>query len=389
VLEPTITHLHTSPHMLVYNFSGAGVQSLAWLHGVAGSSRTVLEAVDRYSRLSFTEALGSEPDKFVSAEAAEALAKHALARAAQLLETPKPIIGLSCTAAIISDKPKRGDHHAYVSLADHVGMSTYYLKLTKGARNRAAEELLVSQLVIWAIAQSYGLTAFALPLGDDELRLTETPAEGFNDLLAAKLNILGCDSLGKLESHQELVGKVLLSGSFNPVHEGHLELAKTVAQHVGQEVMFEIPLINAAKAPLSLPEAMRRTRQFIGKAPVVLSKAPLFHQKALLFPQSRFIVGADTALRLIQQRFYEDDVDKMMRSFEVIRAQGCSFMVAGRLVTQGSQQSFITLNDIDIPAELRDLFEKLDEKDFRKDISSTKVRQTRAQAIQRLADEAS
>lgn len=389
MLEPTITHLHHSPHMLVYNFSGAGIQSLAWLHSIAGSSRTVLEAVDRYSRLSFVEAIGAEPDKFVSAEAAEALANHALARAKQLLETPKPVMGLACTAAIISDKPKRGDHHAYVSLADHVGMSTYYLKLTKGARTRAEEEVLVSQLVIWAIAQSYGLTAFALPLGDDELRLTETPAKGFRDLLEDKLPILACDSLGKLEGYQELVGKVLLSGSFNPVHEGHLALAKTVAQHVGQEVIFEIPLINAAKAPLSLPEAMRRTRQFIGKAPIVLSKAPLFHQKALLFPQSRFIVGADTALRLIQQRFYEDDFDKMMRSFEVIRAQGCSFIVAGRLVTQKEGQKFITLNDIAIPVGLKDLFASLDEKDFRKDISSTTIRQTRAQAIQRLADEAS
>ena len=61
-LESVIEDLHQTPHMLVYEFAGAGVQALAWLHAVAGSSATILEANDRYSKKSFIESAGFEPE---------------------------------------------------------------------------------------------------------------------------------------------------------------------------------------------------------------------------------------------------------------------------------------------------------------------------------------
>jgi len=44
-----------------------------------------------------------------------------------------------------------------------------------------------------------------------------------------------------------------------------------------------------------------------------------------------FIVGADTAVRLVQKRFYNDSEEEMLASFEAVRKTGCSFIVAGRL----------------------------------------------------------
>jgi hypothetical protein len=43
-----LTAIHATPHMMTMNFAGAGAQALAWLHSVGGSSRTILEATDRY-----------------------------------------------------------------------------------------------------------------------------------------------------------------------------------------------------------------------------------------------------------------------------------------------------------------------------------------------------
>lgn len=41
-----ITAIHTAARPCVIEFAGAGSQALWWLHSVAGSSRTVLEATD-------------------------------------------------------------------------------------------------------------------------------------------------------------------------------------------------------------------------------------------------------------------------------------------------------------------------------------------------------
>jgi hypothetical protein len=47
-LEQIITTIHATPQKIVFEFAGAGSQALTWLHAVGGSSRTILEATDRY-----------------------------------------------------------------------------------------------------------------------------------------------------------------------------------------------------------------------------------------------------------------------------------------------------------------------------------------------------
>ena len=44
-LRPQIEKIHATPHKAVVAVSGAGTQAVAWLLGVAGASRTVLEAL--------------------------------------------------------------------------------------------------------------------------------------------------------------------------------------------------------------------------------------------------------------------------------------------------------------------------------------------------------
>ena len=72
MLDPTLQHaieqIHDTPIKLVLEFAGAGGLALFWLHSVPGSSRTVLEATDRYAPASLGDLLGSTPDQFVSRE---------------------------------------------------------------------------------------------------------------------------------------------------------------------------------------------------------------------------------------------------------------------------------------------------------------------------------
>ena len=117
-------------------------------------------------------------------------------------------------------------------------------------------------------------------------------------------------------------------------------------------------------------EARRRAAQFLGRAPVLLSKASLFGDKAKLFPGAPFVVGVDTAQRILESRFYGSEAARD-ETLDGLRSLGNSFLVAGRL----RDGVFRSLGDLDVPARHRDLFTELPAQRFRADISSTQVRE--------------
>ena len=177
-----VGRIHATPTMAVVVVSGAGVRALAWLLGVPGASRTVLEASVPYARASMVEFLGVEPAEYVSPQAAVAMAEAARRRALHLREADHPeapVVGVACTATIATDRPKRGGHRCSVASVGPAGCSTYDLVLTKGARDRDGEEQVVSRLVLHALAEACELPAgLALGLLDGERLDTARPGAG-------------------------------------------------------------------------------------------------------------------------------------------------------------------------------------------------------------------
>ena len=114
-------------------------------------------------------------------------------------------------------------------------------------------------------------------------------------------------------------------------------------------------------------------------APVRLADAGLADAGAALrsqggaVPGAAFVVGVDTAERLVAQAYYGGSEEQMRQALGAIGAAGCRFLVAGRLGKDGTFQS---LRHVGIPAEHRDLFCDIPETDFRLDISSTVLRAT-------------
>jgi hypothetical protein len=371
-LERLIETIHNAPPMVVLEFTGAGSQALTWLHSVGGSSRTILEANDRYATTSLIETIGFEPQQFASPQVAQALATRAYLRAMHLAKPNIPVIGVGCTAAIATDRLKRGEHRGFVATYDGRQMSHSSLTLSKGLRTRPEEEQLLSLMVLRAIAKSFGLTELpSLPLTEGENVVEESEAMDLLDqLMAQSLDWVVVWPDGRMSSGEPFSNIALLSGSFNPLHEGHRRMAEVAAKILGREVYFELPLVNADKAPIEPGEARRRLAQFAGWAPVILTRAPLFSQKAALFPQTVFVLGIDTAERLIQPRFYDNDPAKMMASLKMIRQAGCRFLIAGRL----KGDKFITLSDLALPEGVQELFEEIPESSFRVDVSSTVLR---------------
>jgi hypothetical protein len=170
-VRAAVEALHATPGHAVLAVTGAGSLALAWLLGVGGASRTVLEATVPYAASAFAAYAGTTPAEFASEEAARALATAALERA-ESLGGEVPLVGLGCAATIATDRAKRGEHRAHVVTArrssgspDGVAWAGLGLVLEKGTRERAAEEALVSRLVLLALAEAYGLERHTLALG--------------------------------------------------------------------------------------------------------------------------------------------------------------------------------------------------------------------------------
>lgn len=364
--------IHDSPRQAVVAVAGAGSQAVAWLFDVAGASRTMLEVLVPYGRLSMIEFLGEEPPQFVSAEAASAMARAAYRRAAKLRETESPVLGLACTATIATDRPKRGEHRCYVAAWDEDGQSVYSLLLAKGYRDRAGEEDLVSRLVIRALARACGIEA-DLPLELSEADQLEVQSLSHPDplarLLSGQATTVTAYPNGRL-AVDEPVRAALLSGSFQPLHYGHEQLARAAQKILGSEVIYELSVVNVDKPPLEEAEVRRRLAQFDGRGKVVLTRAETFRKKAALFPGCTFVIGWDTAVRLVAVRYYNGQESDMLKALAEIWALGCRFLVAGR----DDGTTFRTLAEVPVPQGFQPLFQDIPESLFRADVSSTALR---------------
>jgi hypothetical protein len=361
-----------APYHYALALTGGGAGAAAWLLSVPGGSRTLLEVVVPYGEEALCEYLGRRPASFCSADTARAMAARARERARWLVPGA-PVAGVGCTASLRSDRPKRGDHRFHLCVDAGERTVALALTLTKEARDRAGEEEVLDRVLLNALAEAFGLAErVAVPLLPGEQIVTEPAAAP--DALAAFLGgarpALCVEPDGRVRADAPRPA-LLLCGSFNPLHEGHCGLAAVAARQVGAAPAFELSVVNADKPPLPAEEVRRRLAQFAWRAPIWLTRAPTFAEKADLFPGTAFVVGADTAARIVQPRFYGDSAERMATALGAFHAHGCRFLVAARVDAQGH---CVGLDQIEIPPAFRDLFIMIPESAFRLDVSSTALR---------------
>ena len=373
-INDIIGRIHGSPQQTVVAVAGAGTQAVAWLFGVAGASRTMLEVVVPYGRLSMIDFVGHEPAQFVSEAAARGMAEAAYKRAVKLNEGESPMVGLACTATIATDRVKRGEHRCHIATWDASGLTSYNLRLDKGRRDRAGEEDLVSRLVVSALAEACGIEdEIDLDLSTDDQLVVHHLAHPnpLTRLLSGDTSAVTAHPDGRLSLTLEGPAcSILLPGSFQPLHYGHQQLAGAAKQILGGEVVFEISVLNVDKPPLEEVDVRQRLAQFAGKATVVLTRSETFHKKSKLFPGCTFVIGWDTAVRLVAPRYYGSDESAMLTALAEIWAAGCHFLVAGR----DDGGTFRTLTDVPVPQGFQPLFQEVPETLFRADVSSTALR---------------
>ncbi|PPD69123.1 hypothetical protein GOBAR_DD33993 [Gossypium barbadense] len=345
---------------------------------VPGASNTVLEAVVPYSRIKSDFSV-QIPAKYCSQQTADEMALLAYNRALKLSSPGSPVLGVGFTGSLATTRPKQGDHRFHLSTrtSDRHWAST--VTLSKGLRSRDQEEKVSSYFLLKAIANACKVSSTF----DSELTESDVVAdecERFFDEdkeLEQLINGQICFKYGNCFAETDKSNgdrKIIIPGSFNPLHDGHLKLLEAATSICGDGYpCFELSAINADKPPLSIPQIKERVMQFekFGKT-IIISNQPYFYKKAELFPGSAFVIGADTAVRLINPKYYDGSYDRMIETLSGCKRTGCTFIVAGRKV----DGTFKVLEDFDVPEVLKDMFVPIPAERFRMDISSTEIRRS-------------
>ena len=344
--EELVPLIHATPTKAVLYITGGGTEVLPMLLKRGGGSATILSARIPYANSETVELLGGTPDKFVSEETTRKLAMAAYQKALALRTGDEPVVGVACSSSLQKTPEEREGRIHYVYAALQTGYKTVSLSLTLDPGHftwewqgqpikptaydiREWEERINAEMVLYLLAEGCGITDLT-PVHKKIVRRSSqrTSCEFFPEFLAGGIKaLLYVPGVGfTLPVSEADYPMYMLPGSFHPAHPGHEEMAQE-AEKFGGTCDFELSIRNADKPLLDFISLEERLLT-VGNRRVWVTNAPTFVEKAKLFPGTTFVVGWDTAIRIVNPK-YAGSVDDVVSAFEATDTQ---FLVFGREV---------------------------------------------------------
>lgn len=367
----TVEEIFAAGHSVALSLTGGGSRAISWLFNHPGASRVLVEAQIPYSEQAIDAYLDQPGPHRAVAETARRLALVARRRAIRL-SGDDGAVGVGASAALATDRERLGEDRAFIVTCNAESYEFTTMRFDKSVDRLAQEEMLSTVLLV-TLASTCGLPVTAeTPSWAQTERLVVAVDRGVEELLDGALPAAEfADGATISCAVSDPDDRLLVSGSFNPLHPGHAGLAIAAERRSGRIAGFELSVHNVDKPALPYREILRRAAQPRDGRTLVLTREPTFLGKANLLPGCWFAIGYDTAVRLVAPDYYDGTNMGMEVALAGLRDLGSRFFVASRQ-WEGSCRG---LEDVAIPAGYDDLFESIPESEFRMDVSSTALRE--------------
>jgi len=355
--------INATPHKLCAAITGGGTGLFGKMLASGGASNTVLYAFVPYDQHFTNEYLHNPPEYgYCHPETARELAMRAYINACNwkwATKSDNPVIGIGGTSSLakIGNERIGRQHKIYIVLQTETKTNTYELEfpISKIASNhdRSIEENINDRMLLNAIldgceindycplitnnGSGYDLSDF---VKEESIIVPYTVVE----VLHKKVDFAVYPSIiGKKPRviSDPVHPKLILPTSCNPLHDAHIHMAKVAEDMTGLPCYFELCLYNADKPPVDYHSLEDRVEIFrkkdLSNGCCILTHTPLFGDKVKIFgPNVTFAIGADTAIRICQEKYY-GSYENMMRQLTYMKEMKTKFLCFCR----GTKENYI------------------------------------------------